>query len=65
MIPLADVSSYCQLRLVQLRNLMGFYCRVLMQFPLIELAFLTLCLCVTDMAHAADVSSYRDLRLVQ
>ena len=61
MVRVADVSSYCELRLAQKRNLVGFYFRDVMQFPVLLPPFLTLLKCFTDMVRVADVSSYCEL----
>ena len=54
----ADVSSYYELRFRLKRELVGFYFRYVMRFPVVEPAFLTLLKCATDMVLVADVSSY-------
>ena len=56
MIPVANVTLYCELRFVQQRILVGFDFRDVLQFPVLQPAFSTLFKCATDMVLAADVS---------
>ena len=65
MVPVADVSSYCELRLLKQRNVVCFYFRDVMRFSVILSAFLTILQCVTDMALVVDVSSYYEQVLGQ
>ena len=54
----ANVSSYCELRLRLKGYSVGFYFPDIMQFPILKSAFLNLFKRVTDMVLLADVSSY-------
>ena len=56
----ADVTSYCELQVVEKRNLVSLYYRAVMQFPVLQPAFLTLLKSV--MVLVADVSSFCELR---
>ena len=61
MVLVAYVSSYGELRFAQKRNLESFYFRDVMQFHILEPAFLTLLKCAMDEVLVEDGSSYHEL----
>ena len=62
MVLVAVICSYCELRFVQKRSLVGVYFLDVMQFPVLYTEYFTLLKCVTDMVLVADVSLYSVLR---